>query len=111
MPRSRASKKRRTRDIAIGVAALAVFFTALTGGIYWYLTRDAGLDRQTLCPKSGPTAHVVLLVDKTDPLNYSQKQAFLRLMEELVDRRIATGDLVSVFVLGEDVREGGRPLV
>lgn len=111
MPRSRAANKRRGRDIAIGVAALAVFFTALSGAIYWYVTREPALDRQTLCPRTGPTAHVVLLVDKTDPLNYSQKQAFLRLLEELADKRVAPGQLVSVFVLGEDVREGGRPLV
>lgn len=111
MRRSRAARKRQTRNIAIGIAALAVFCAALGGGIYWYLTREPGLDRQTLCPKSGPTGHIVFLVDKTDPLNLSQKQGFLRLLEELVDRRIQPGQLVSVFVLGEDIREGAKPLV
>jgi hypothetical protein len=111
MQRSRAAKKRHARSIAIGIAALAVFFVALAGGIYWFVTRDAGLDRQTLCPKTGPTSHIVFLVDKTDPLNFSQKQGFLRLLEELVDRRIQPGQLVSVFVLGEDFREGAAPLV
>ena len=111
MRRSRASKKRRTRNIAIGIAALAVFCAALGGGIYWYLTRDAGLDRVTLCPRSGATAHIVFLVDKTDPLNISQKAGFLRLLEELVDRRIQPGQLVSVFVLGETLQEGAKPLV
>ena len=111
MRRSRAARKRGARNIAIGIAALAVFFAALGGGIYWFLTRDPGLDRQTLCPKSGPTAHIVLMVDKTDPLNFNQKQAFLRLLEELVDRRVAPGQLVSVFVLGEDFRDGAKPLV
>lgn len=111
MRRSRAAKKRRARNVAIGIAALAVFCAALAGGVYWFLTRESGLDRQTLCPKSGPTGHVVLLVDKTDPLNFSQKQGFLRLLEELVDRRVEPGQLVSVFVLGEDFREGAKPLV
>ncbi|HYC48579.1 MAG TPA: hypothetical protein VED01_24150 [Burkholderiales bacterium] len=111
MRRSRAAGKRRARNIAIGIAALAVFFAASAGAVYWYVTRDSGLDRRTLCPKTGPTAHVVLLVDKTDALNFSQKQGFLRLLEELVDRRIAPGQLVSVFVLGEDFREGAKPLV
>lgn len=111
MRRSRAARKRQVRNIAIGIAALAVFCAALAGGIYWFLTREPGLDRQTLCPKSGPTGHVVFLVDKTDPLNFSQKQGFLRLLEELVDRRIQPGQLVSVFVLGEDIREGAKPLV
>ena len=111
MRRSRAAKKRQARNIAIGIAALAVFCVALGGGIWWYLTREPGLDRVTLCPKSGPTAHIVFLVDKTDPLNISQKAGFLRLLEELVDRRIQPGQLVSVFVLGENLQEGVKPLV
>ena len=111
MQRSRAAKKRHARNIAVGIAALAVFCAALAGGIYWFVTREPALDRQTLCPKTGPTGHVVFLVDKTDPLNFSQKQGFLRLLEELVDRRIQPGQLVSVFVLGEDFREGAKPLV
>lgn len=97
--------------MAIGIAAIAFFVSALAGTAYYFYTRDAALDRQTLCPRTGPTGHIVLLVDKTDPLNFSQKQAFLRLLEELVDRRIAPGELVSVFVLGEDFREHAKPLV
>ena len=111
MRKSRAAAKRQTRNIAVGIVALVVFFSTLAGVAYYLWTREAGLDRQTLCPKTGPTGHVVLLVDKTDPLNFSQKQAFLRLLEDLVDRRIAPGYLVSVFVLGEDFREGAKPLV
>jgi hypothetical protein len=111
MRRSRAAQKRHARNIAVGVAALVLFASVLAGVGYYLWTRDAGLDRQTLCPKSGPAGHVVLLVDKTDPLNFSQKEAFLRLLEELVDRRVAPGWLVSVFVLGEDFREGAKPLV
>lgn len=108
---SRAARKRRARNLTIGALALVVFFSALAGVAYYLSTRDPGIDRQTLCPKSGPTAHVVLLVDKTDPLNFSQKQAFIRLFEELVDRRIEPGQLVSVFVLGADFRAGATPLV
>ena len=111
MQRSRAARKRHSKNLAIGIAALVFFLSTLAGVAYYLLTREPGLDRQTLCPKGGPIAHTVLLVDKTDPLNFSQKQAFLRLLEELVDRRIAPGELVSVFVLGEDFRDGAKPLV
>lgn len=111
MRRSRAADRRRTRHIAIGIAALCVFLGALGGSAYYVFTRDPGLDHKTLCPKAGPTAHTVLLVDKTDPLNLNQRQAFLRLLQDLVDRRIAPGHLISVFVLGEDLREGAQPLV
>jgi hypothetical protein len=111
MRRSRAAIRRHARNIAIGVVALMLFVSVLAGVGYYLWTRDSGLDRQTMCPKSGPIGHIVLMVDKTDPLNFSQKQAFLRLLEELVDQRVAPGWLVSVFVLGEDFREGAKPLV
>ena len=111
MRKSRAARKRQTRNIAIGVGALLVFIAALAGTGYFLTTRDPGLERDTLCPTSGPTAHTVLLVDKTDPLSFNQKQALIRLFEDLVDRRIEPGEMVSVFVLGEDYREGAKPLV
>lgn len=111
MRRSRAARRRHARNIAVGVLALVLFASVLAGVGYYLWTRDPGVDRQTLCPRSGPLGHIVLLVDKTDPLNFSQKQAFLRVLEELVDQRVAPGWLVSVFVLGEDFREGAKPLV
>ena len=111
MRKSRAAKRRFAKNVAVGVAALFVFVSALAGATYYFFTRASGLDRETLCPTDGAYAHIVLLVDKTDPLNFSQKQAFLRLLEELVDHRIAPGQLISVFVLGEDIRQGAQPLV
>lgn len=111
MRRSTAARKRRARNVAIGIGAIVFFLAAIGGSIWYFVTRDPGLDRQTLCPTDGARGHTVLLVDKTDPLNFNQKHAFLRLLEELVDRRIAPGELVSVFVLGEDFRDGAKPLV
>jgi hypothetical protein len=99
------------KHVAIGIAAILLFISTLGGAAYYLLSRDSGVDRQTLCPKEGPLGHTVLLVDKTDPLNFNQRQAFLRLLEELVDQRIARGHLISVFVLGDDFRAGARPLV
>ena len=111
MRRSTAARRRRTRNVAVGIAAIAVFLTAVSGAGWYFVQREPALDRQTLCPAGGARAHTVLLVDKTDPLNFSQKQAFLRLLDELVTQRIAPGELISVFVLGEDIREGAQPLV
>jgi hypothetical protein len=111
MRKSRAAKKRQSKNVAIGVLALVFFLSALGGVAYYLSTRNSGLDQDTLCPRTGPIGHIVLLVDKTDPLNFNQKQAFLRLLEELIDRRVAAGYLVSVFVLGEDYREGAKALV
>jgi hypothetical protein len=109
--KSRAAQRRFAKNVAVGIAALFVFVSAVAGATYYFFTRPEGLDRKTLCPNDGAHAHIVLLVDKTDPLNFSQKEAFLRLLEELVDHRVGPGQLISVFVLGEDFREGAQPLV
>ena len=111
MRKSRAAQRRFAKNVAVGIAALFVFVSAVAGATYYFFTRPEGLDRKTLCPNDGAHAHIVLLVDKTDPLNFSQKEAFLRLLEELVDHRVGPGQLISVFVLGEDFREGAQPLV
>ena len=111
MRQSRAAKKRQARHVLIGTAALLSFVLSVAGAAYYVTTREPPLDRITLCPRGGPAGHIVLLVDKTDPLNFTQKQAFLRLLEELVEKGIPPGQLVSVFVLGEDYRQAATPLV
>jgi hypothetical protein len=111
MRKSRASRRRRKQNIAAGVLALALFVTALAGSVYFWFTREGPVDRTTLCPQRGPTGHVVLLVDKTDPLNFTQTAAFQRVLEDLVDHRIAPGQLASVFAVGEDYRQTATPLI
>jgi hypothetical protein len=111
MRQSRAAKKRQVRHVLTGTAALLFFVLSVAGAAYYVGTREPPLDRVTLCPRGGPAGHIVLLVDKTDPLNFTQKQAFLRLLEELVEHGVAPGQLVSVFVLGEDYRHAATPVV
>jgi hypothetical protein len=108
---SRAARKRQVRNVAIGASALFFVAIAVAGAAYYAISREPSVDQASLCPGKGPTGHVVLLVDKTDPLNFTQKQAFSRLLGDLVDRRVLPGELLSVFVLGEDYRESATPLV
>lgn len=106
----RRARSRRTREIVFGTLALAVVLAVLAGAGYFMFDRPKGLDAQTMCPAAGPTGHIVLLVDKTDPLNFTQKQAFLGVLHELVEKRVPEGYLLSVFVLGEDVKGAAAPL-
>jgi hypothetical protein len=110
MRKSRASRRRRNRDILRGVLALVLCAAAAGGAAYAWFTREVAVDRATLCPRSGPTGHVVVLVDKTDPLNFTQSAAFRRMFEDLVDHRVAPGHLMSVFALGEGRGEGKSDL-
>jgi hypothetical protein len=95
----------------LGLLAFAAAL-AIAGGApwAWWSHRSPSLDAQ-MCPPGGPTGHIVLLVDKTDPLTFTQKQAFQQRLRDLVARRTPPGTLLSVFVLGEDFRATARPLV
>lgn len=106
----RAARRRNAQLVlALGLVALTL---AVVGGIAaWLLTRPAPPDASTMCPAGGPTAHWVLLVDTTDPLDFTQKQAFTASVRDLVTHRLPEGALLSVFVLGEDVTGTAEPLV
>jgi hypothetical protein len=108
---SRRQAERARREVMLGAIAFVVAI-AIAGGAAWaYFSRPAdALDAQ-LCPPGGPTGHYVLLVDKTDPLTFTQKQAFEVRLRELVQHRTPKGYLLSVFVLGESFRDNARPLV
>jgi hypothetical protein len=107
---SRRQRARARREIVLGVGAGAAALAVAGGaGWAWWAHRAAGLDAQ-MCPVAGPTGHIVLLVDKTDPLSFTQKQAFQQRLRELVTRRTPPGCLLSVFVLGETFRDDAKPL-
>jgi hypothetical protein len=78
---------------------------------YRQLTRDDPIDPVTLCPAKGPAGHTVLLVDKTDPLNFTQKQAFSVRLQNMVTSEIPEGHLLSVFVLGESFQQSAVPIL
>ncbi|MCX4176699.1 MULTISPECIES: hypothetical protein [Paraburkholderia] len=91
--------------------AILAFCVAILGTAVFYmrLTRATELD-QRMCPVSGPVGQFVLLVDKTDPLNFTQKQAFQAFLEQLITQRIPAGYLLSVFVLDNDYTATARPV-
>jgi hypothetical protein len=107
----RRARQRRMQELVLGTLALIVVVAALVGVYYYKTNRPKGLNPETMCPVDGPLGHYVLLVDKTDPLNFTQKQAFSAIFQELVEKRVPEGSLLSVFVLGEDFKETATPLV
>ncbi|WP_029048770.1 hypothetical protein [Cupriavidus sp. amp6] len=107
----RRGRQRRTRELVLGTLALLVVAAGLGVVGYNMKSRPNGLNPETMCPPDGPVGHYVLMVDKTDPLNFTQKQAFSVIIQELVEKRIPEGYLLSVFVLGEDFKETAAPLV
>jgi hypothetical protein len=108
---SRRAQAQRRREIAIGLAILLVIGVIVSVVTYQFTHRSAGFDPDTLCPLAGPKGHYALLVDKTDPLTFTQRTALETLLGDLVERKIPEGYLVSVFVMGEDYKANAKPLV
>ena len=106
----RRAKQRRTMEIIFGILAFLVVGAIVSGAAYYMSTGPKEL-MPNMCPSDGPKGHYVLLVDKTDPLTFIQKQAFSVILNELVEKRVPEGFLLSVFVLGEDFKENAVPLV
>lgn len=108
----RRRKKRDSNYVLMGIFLLIGL--CLVGGAigyFWYSQQKEQIDKASLCPKNGASAHTVLLIDKTDPLNFTQKQAFQVLMNNMMTEKIQQGELVSVFALGEDFTENDKPLL
>lgn len=84
----------------VGVAAYKIFFD-----------REKPNDLRTMCPSNGPLGHVVLLVDKSDPMTFTQRKDFEVLYEEVVTRIVPKGHLLSVYALADDFVATAEPLL
>ena len=107
----RRAAQRQSFNLIAGTLVFAFVATIIGGFAYFKLTRQAGPDQATLCPAAGPAGHYVLLIDKTDPLNFTQKQAFTELVHEVIQKKTPVGYLLSVFVLGEDFKDTAEPVI
>lgn len=111
MKGSPAHARRKKKQILLSILIGLVICGLAAVGVYAAANREGVLNKTTLCPETGPTGHVVLLVDKTDPLNFTQKQAFHTFLEDLAGQGVPPGQLLSVFVLGEDYTATATPLL
>lgn len=109
--RGKRAKKRQTWQIIGGSLALLVVAALVFGIVQFNMNREPGLDQATLCPANGPRGHFVLLVDTTDPMNFTQKQAYSVFLADLVKNKVPEGFLLSLFVLGENVESNAAPVV
>jgi hypothetical protein len=105
------AKRRNTFIWIAAVGLLAATAVIVAWVITTQVSRDPPLDQTTMCPAAGPLGHIVLLVDKTDPLNFTQRQAFSVAMKELVETKVPEGHLLSIFVLGEKFEQSAVPLI
>lgn len=105
------ARQRRLRNVFFGAVGLVFVVAVVLGSGYYVMSRPPDVDKVSLCPAGGPLGQYVLLVDKTDPLTFTQKEAFTVTLRELIEKRIPKGYLLSVFVLGEEFKDNAKPLL
>lgn len=106
------AQQRRNWQLSVGVLLLIIVIAVVTGGMVYLATSETPiLNQENLCPADGPSGHFVLLVDKTDPLTFTQKHAFMVTLRELIEKQVPKGYMLSVFVLGEDFKTTAEPIV
>lgn len=105
------AKARQIKHFVIGIATFLIVFAVIVFLGYYNLIKDSGISGKNLCPASGAKGHYVLLLDKTDPFNFTQKQAFSVFLDDLIHQKVPKDHLLSVFVLGEDFKANAEPII
>jgi hypothetical protein len=110
MARQTKSQRRKTRsNILFSLFFFSVVLLGVWAAVWWNLQRKPGLDPVTLCPAQGPQGQRVVLIDRTDPFNVAQKTSLDIFIKQLVEST-PPGQLLSVYVLGDDFHSNTKPL-
>lgn len=107
----RRARAKRTKHIVLGTGLFLFVAAVAAGAAYFALSRPNPLNALNMCPAAGPAGHYVVLLDKTDPLTFTQKAALEVFVKELIEKRVPEGKLVSVFALGSDYKQNAEPVV
>jgi hypothetical protein len=111
----RVSRGRRNSSFwtVAGIIGL-ILVIAASGAVVVYKFVKGPADSQdaaTLCPANGPKGHVVLLVDKSDPLTFTQRKDFEVVFRNVIATAVPRGHLLSVYALTDDFKSTAEPLI
>lgn len=105
------SQEESSKGFYIGALVLALAALGVVGFFaHAHLTRTPQDDKKTLCPAAGPLGHVVVLVDRSDPMTFTQRKSFSVVYRELV-AQVPRGHLLSLYALGDDFMASAEPLM
>lgn len=93
----------------LGALICVVILGVLGGVAYYQLNRDT-MDKETLCPSSGPKGQYIVLIDNTSPFPFTQKAALSQRLKTMVLEDVPEGHLLSVFLLGEKFEQNEKPI-
>jgi len=100
-PRRSRSRRGAGWQVAVGVTLIAVVLLVLFGGFVTFVNvrhNRLELDAGTYCPKSGPVALTVVLIDATDPFNIVQRTDLLNRIARVV-RAVPRFGLLEIYTV------------
>jgi hypothetical protein len=110
--RIRKSSKGPSAGTIVGIAASALLVVAaISAAVYSAVYREKPADQITLCPAAGPSGHVIVLVDKSDPMSFTQRKDFEVLYRDIVSTLVPKNHLLSVYALADDFKATSEPLL
>jgi hypothetical protein len=103
----KAQKAKQSRQI-ISAVIVGVFALSVMGALGFYAMTKESIDSR-FCP-STISGHTVILIDKTDKLGFTQQQALLTDVSDVI-KNLKSGTLVSVFSLTADFESSATPII
>lgn len=104
-PRRRRRSGRGTGGQIAAIVVVAMAILAISGAlVYLYVdatSRHVEIDSASLCPRSGPTAQTIVLLDTTDALAQVTRSQVLNQLGDVV-AELPRGGLLDIRVLNED---------
>lgn len=105
------SHEESSKGYLLGTIVLVTFVLSVAGYVgYGHFTKPPEDNKTTLCPAAGPLGHVVVLVDKSDPMTFTQRKSFSVIYRDIVTH-VPRGHLLSLYALGEDFMSTAEPLM
>lgn len=105
-------RKKSSASPALAILCILLAVALIAGAVYavWKSSNQDRIDKVTLCPSSGPKGQFVVLIDNTSPFPFTQKIALKQRLKDLVNNDLPSGAILTVFVLGEDVKQNAAPV-
>lgn len=100
------AKEKRQTLYAVFLGALALAVMLVLG--FYAITKESFDSR--FCPSTTIPGHTVILIDKTDKLGFTQQQALLTDVSDVI-KSLEAGTLVSIFALAANFESTATPIL
>jgi hypothetical protein len=92
-------------------AMIFIIVASIFGSVLYLASDQKPSDPNTLCPAKGPLGHIVLLVDKSDPMKFTQRKGFEVMYSEILRKSVGEGYLLSIYALTDDFKQTAEPII